>query len=104
MARLFYTYIIPETEEKQPSALGKKAQPQVAKKADVSKLLLTHFYPELDKSLYVEEAKEIFSNVEGAEEFNYSGATDKLQVIYKSGRELFYENVHGTWGFPVEFK
>lgn len=40
----------------------------IAKEANVKKLLLTHFWPEIDKELYVKEAKEIFSNTEAAEE------------------------------------
>ena len=34
--------------------------------AEVEKLLLTHFWPEIDKEKYVEEAKEIFPNTEAA--------------------------------------
>ena len=41
---------------------------KIAKKANVDKLLLTHFWPSIDKQNYVEEAKEIFSNTEAAEE------------------------------------
>ena len=40
----------------------------IAKSANVDKLLLTHFWPEIDKEKYVEEAKEIFPNTEVAEE------------------------------------
>lgn len=40
----------------------------IAKKANVKKLLLTHFWPEIDKEKYLEEAKSIFENVEVAEE------------------------------------
>ena len=40
----------------------------IAKEAKVKKLLLTHFWPEIDKQEYVDEAKEIFFNVEAAEE------------------------------------
>lgn len=40
----------------------------IAKTANVSNLLLTHFYPTIDKSKYVEEAKTIFENTEAAEE------------------------------------
>ena len=40
----------------------------IAKEANVRKLLLTHFWPELDKTLYLNEAKEIFENTEVAEE------------------------------------
>lgn len=43
---------------------------EIAKTAGVSHLLLTHFYPEIDKSLYVQEAKEIFENTAAAEEGN----------------------------------
>lgn len=39
---------------------------QIANKAEVEKLLLTHFWPEIDKQKYVEEAKEIFPNTEAA--------------------------------------
>ena len=41
---------------------------EIAKKANAEKLLLTHFWPEIDKQLYVDEAKEIFANTEAAEE------------------------------------
>ena len=40
----------------------------IAKKAQVQKLLLTHFWPEIDKNQYLEEAKPIFSKTEIAEE------------------------------------
>ena len=39
---------------------------KIAKKANVKKLLLTHFWPELDKDLYANEAKEYFKNTEAA--------------------------------------
>lgn len=41
---------------------------RVASLSNVSKLLLTHFWPEEDRNLYLEEAKENFKNVELAEE------------------------------------
>lgn len=41
---------------------------QIATKASPKKLLLTHFWPEIDKKLYLEEAKQIFPNTEVAEE------------------------------------
>ena len=41
---------------------------EIAKNANVTQLLLTHFYPEIDKNLYVKEAKEFFENTEAAEE------------------------------------
>ena len=34
----------------------------------VRKLVLTHFFPELEKSNYVKEAQMIFENTEAAEE------------------------------------
>ena len=40
----------------------------IARNANVEKLVLTHFWPSIDKSLYVEEAKEFFANTESAEE------------------------------------
>lgn len=26
-----------------------------------------------------------------------------LRCVYESGREIFYSNIYGTWGSPVEF-
>ena len=40
----------------------------LAKEANASKLVLTHFWPEEDKELYLEEAKQSFPNTEVAEE------------------------------------
>lgn len=40
----------------------------IAKSANVGKLLLTHFYPGVNKQDYVDEAKEKFENTEAAEE------------------------------------
>lgn len=40
----------------------------IAKKAEVQQLLLTHFWPEIDKNDYLIEATEIFSNTKVAEE------------------------------------
>ena len=40
----------------------------IAKNANVDKLLLTHFWPTIDKQKYVDEASEIFENTEAAEE------------------------------------
>ena len=42
----------------------------LAKKADVKKLVLTHFWPDEDKNNYLEEAKEVFENTEVAIEGN----------------------------------
>ncbi len=38
----------------------------IAKKANVEKLLLTHFWPEMEKQYYINEAKDYFDNVEAA--------------------------------------
>jgi len=42
----------------------------LAKSANVKKLLLTHFWPEEEKQLYLEEAKQLFNNSAVAEENN----------------------------------
>jgi len=39
---------------------------KIAKLANVKKLLLTHFWPEIEKEKYVDEAKEYFENTEAA--------------------------------------
>ena len=41
---------------------------KIAKTANVDRLLLTHFWPSIDKQKYVDEAKEIFSNTEASQE------------------------------------
>lgn len=41
---------------------------KIAIKANVDKLLLTHFWPIIDKQKYVDEAKEIFPNTQAAQE------------------------------------
>jgi len=41
---------------------------KIARSANVQKLLLTHFWPSIDKEKYVNEAKEFFNNTEAAEE------------------------------------
>ena len=41
---------------------------KIAKNSNVDKLLLTHFWPNIDKQKYVDEAKEIFLNTEYAKE------------------------------------
>lgn len=41
---------------------------KMAKEANVNKLVLTHFWPEIDKELYVKEAKHCFKNTEAAYE------------------------------------
>lgn len=41
---------------------------RIAKEANVRKLILTHFFPEIDKEQYVQEARTIFENTAAAEE------------------------------------
>lgn len=43
----------------------------IAKKANVKELVLTHFYPEINKNKYLEEAKAIFENTSVGEENKY---------------------------------
>lgn len=37
-------------------------------------------------------------------EFVYDDIRNHIKCVYKDGREVYYENVFGTWGFPVVFK
>lgn len=39
---------------------------KIAKKANVDKLVLTHFWPSIDKQNYVDEARAVFTNTEAA--------------------------------------
>lgn len=48
--------------------LSSKEAGKIAKLANVGNLVLTHFWPEIDKKIYVEEARQEFDNVIGAEE------------------------------------
>ena len=41
---------------------------KLVRSANVQKLLLTHFWPSIDREKYVNEAKEFFDNTEAAEE------------------------------------
>lgn len=41
---------------------------QIARQAEVDKLLLTHFWPDINKELYLQEALPIFENTQVAEE------------------------------------
>ena len=43
-------------------------------------------------------------NTKDAKEINYSSATDKLEVVYQNGNSVYYQNIHGSWGFPVRFR
>lgn len=52
----------------------------IGKFADVNRLLLTHFWPEIDRNIYVDDAKNAFDNVEAVSE----------NKVYKIGG--LYEN------------
>ena len=41
---------------------------KIAKEANVKQLVLTHFFPEMDRVEYIKEAKTIFENTDYAEE------------------------------------
>ena len=41
---------------------------QIARQSEVDKLLLTHFWPDINKELYLQEALPIFENTQVAEE------------------------------------
>lgn len=43
----------------------------IAKSADVGELFLTHFYPEIEKELYLKEAQKVFKKTKVAEEGKY---------------------------------
>lgn len=34
----------------------------------------------------------------------FDDVNNHIKCVYQDGREVYYENVFGTWGFPVEFK
>ena len=53
----------------------------LASKSNAQKLLLTHFWPEEEKRLYLEEALQTFQNVEVAEE---------KKKLYKNRKIIFF--------------
>lgn len=61
------TYLIGQTRSSDNHLYAHEAA-SIAKDANVKELLLTHFWPEIDKELYLNEAKEIFDNTLVAEE------------------------------------
>lgn len=40
--------------------------------------------------------------LEGLEEVFYECGA--IRCVYKSGKVVYYEDCHGTWGFPCEFR
>ena len=61
------TFLRGQSREKNTHLFAYEAG-RIAREAKVKKLLITHFWPEIDKELYLKEAKEEFENVEVAEE------------------------------------
>lgn len=57
-----------EQKKQEDNHLSTYEAATIAKLANVKKLLLTHFWPEIEKSEYIKEAKEIFENTEVAKE------------------------------------
>jgi hypothetical protein len=47
-----------------------------------------------------EEYLEGVSNLEKVSKIYEEG--NKIKVVYKDDSELYYSNVHGTWGFPTK--
>lgn len=43
------------------------------------------------------------SNIEDIKTLVEVGA-DKLKVIYKNGKEVYYKDTFGTWGFPCTIR
>lgn len=41
-------------------------------------------------------------NLDNLESLKYSSLCGKLEVSYKNGDVLIYNNIHGTWGFPTK--
>ena len=59
------TFLLNQKKEKDYHLYASEAA-LIAKKANVYKLLLTHFWPEIDKQEYLDEAVQIFSNTDVA--------------------------------------
>ena len=54
----------------------------ISKRANVNELMLTHFWPEIDKGRYVDEARQVFKNTIAAEE----------EIVYKIGGKYVNKN------------
>ena len=46
---------------------------------------------------YIENIDDI-ENVIRLEEWG-----NRLKVVYESGEEVWYQNIHGSWGFPTVY-
>lgn len=43
-------------------------------------------------------------NVNNVSEFTYLSGSGKLKVDYNDGSVVYYEDIHGSWGFPTRIK
>lgn len=34
----------------------------------------------------------------------FTAGNEKIEVVYKTGERIFYQNIHGTWGNPTIIK
>lgn len=34
----------------------------------------------------------------------FEAGNDRIKVVYNSGKEVYYQNIHGSWGFPTIIK
>lgn len=50
-----------------------------------------------------EEYLEGVANLDNVEDVIEEG-NDKIKVNYKDGDVVYYQNIHGTWGFPTRIK
>ena len=42
-------------------------------------------------------------NLDGLKEV-FEDVNSHIKCVYEDGKEVYYENVHGTWGFPTVFR
>lgn len=43
-------------------------------------------------------------NTNNVKEFVYLSGSKKLQVEYNDGSVVYYEDIHGSWGFPIRIE
>lgn len=34
----------------------------------------------------------------------YDACSGEIRCVYDDGREVYYQDIHGTWGFPTVFR
>lgn len=42
-------------------------------------------------------------DLDGLKEVYIQLGGEKIKCVYESGKEVYYQNIFGTWGFPVVF-